>query len=432
MILSLECYVQGIFYFVKIYLVYDKIINNFIENLVMTMKIMNKSILPVAALALGHLVTDLQNGALPIVLPHLKELFALSYTQLAFIVLLQNTTSSIIQPLFGYITDKKSLPMMLPFCAAMAGAGFAFVGWVPSYALLLCTVVVIGVASATYHPQASKTVNFLSSDKNKAGNMGLFSLGGNAGMAAGSLLMAFLLTLAGGLHNTMYFVLPGLLVFGLMMKYMPEYKRVNLEHNLKVQKAKASGNVQKIPYAALGMLLFYIFMRSTINTGLSTYLPLFFINFRNAEPGFASMLVSCFLLGGVAGTYCGAVLSDKLGARKIIVGSITGSIPAVWLIGHVTSEFAALFAVSCAGFFIIGSFATTTILAQSMMPNNVGMAAGLTIGFSVGLGALGVTALGFAADKFGLPLVMDIICVLPVIAALVALKIPMPENMLKK
>ena len=146
--------------------------------------------MPVIALALGHLVTDLQAGALPIVLPHLRELFALSYSQLAFIVLTQNVTSSVIQPLFGYITDKKSLPAMLPFCAAMAGAGFAFVGWVPAYVLLMCTVVVIGMASATYHPQASKTVNFLSSDNNKAANMGIFSLGGNAGMAVGSILIS--------------------------------------------------------------------------------------------------------------------------------------------------------------------------------------------------------------------------------------------------
>ena len=207
--------------------------------------------MPVIALALGHLVTDLQAGALPIVLPHLKELFALSYSQLAFIVLTQNVTSSVIQPLFGYITDKKSLPAMLPFCAAMAGAGFAFVGWVPAYVLLMCTVVIIGMASATYHPQASKTVNFLSSDNNKAANMGIFSLGGNAGMAVGSILMAFLLTLPGGLHNTMYFVLPGLLVFGLMMKYMPEYKRVNLEHNLKVQAAKKAVLCRKFLTAVL-------------------------------------------------------------------------------------------------------------------------------------------------------------------------------------
>lgn len=393
------------------------------------MKIINKSVFPVLALALGHMVTDLQAGALPIVLPHLKELFALSYSQLAFIVLTQNITSSVIQPLFGYITDKKSLPSMLPFCAAMAGAGFAFVGWVPAYTLLMCTVVVIGVASATYHPQASKTVNFLSNESNKSKNMGIFSLGGNAGMAAGSILMAFLLTLPGGLHNTMYFILPGLLVFGMMMKYMPEYKRVNLEHNLKVQAAKRNGAVQKIPYAGLFLVLFFIFMRSTIHTGLSTYLPLFFINFRNAEPAFAGMLVSCFLLGGVAGTYVGAVLSDKLGARRIILGSILCSIPSIWLIINVTQPAAVVGAVALAGFSIIGSFATTTILAQTMLPNNVGMAAGLTIGFSVGMGGFGVTVLGFLADNYGLPFVMHLITVLPVIAALAAFKIPVPKEM---
>ena len=55
-----------------------------------------KNFLPILALAVGHLVTDLQAGALPIVLPHLKELFTLSYSQLAAIVLTQNITSSVI------------------------------------------------------------------------------------------------------------------------------------------------------------------------------------------------------------------------------------------------------------------------------------------------------------------------------------------------
>lgn len=121
---------------------------------------MNKMYYPVVALALGHLVTDMQAGALPIVLPQLKELFSLSYSQLAAIVLLQNIMSSVIQPAFGYLTDRRSLPRFLPLCAALAGAGFAFVGWVSSYTLLLCTVIFISLASATYHPQASKLSTF--------------------------------------------------------------------------------------------------------------------------------------------------------------------------------------------------------------------------------------------------------------------------------
>ena len=386
----------------------------------------------VISLAIGHLVTDMQAGALPIVLPHLKELFSLSYAQMATIVLTQNITSSVIQPVFGYITDKRSLPALLPYCAALAGAGFAAIGWVSSYALLLLTVIIIGVSSASYHPQASKTVNFLSDENSKAQNMGLFSLGGNAGMAAGSMMMTFLIGLSDGLHNTMYFVLPGILVFGFMMHYMPEYKRVNLEHSLKRAAAKAKGNAEKLSYFGLVMVLFFIFMRSTIHTGMSTYLPLFFMKFRDAEPVFASLLVTVFLLGGVAGTYIGAVLSDKLGARAIIVGSMILSIPPIWALDKVTTEFAIATVVALAGFFIIGSNATTIVLAQTMLPNNVGMAAGLTIGFSVGLGGLGVTILGVLADNYGLPFVIQLLTWLSIGATLMTVKIPIPESLRKK
>ena len=386
----------------------------------------------VISLAIGHLVTDMQAGALPIVLPHLKELFSLSYAQMATIVLTQNVTSSVIQPVFGYITDKRSLPALLPYCAALAGAGFAAIGWVSSYALLLLTVIIIGVSSASYHPQASKTVNFLSDENSKAQNMGLFSLGGNAGMAAGSMMMTFLIGLSGGIHNTMYFVLPGILVFGFMMHYMPEYKRVNLEHSLKRAAAKAKGNAEKLSYFGLVMVLFFIFMRSTIHTGMSTYLPLFFMKFRDVEPVFASLLVTVFLLGGVAGTYIGAVLSDRLGARAIILGSMILSIPTIWALDKVTTEFTIVAAVALAGFFIIGSNATTIVLAQTMLPNNVGMAAGLTIGFSVGLGGLGVTILGVLADNYGLPFVINLLTWLSVGATIMTLKIPIPESLRKK
>ena len=393
---------------------------------------MNKtSFWAVISLAIGHLVTDLQAGALPIVLPHLKEMFSLTYAQMAAIVLTQNVTSSVIQPVFGYITDKRSLPTLLPYCAALAGAGFAAIGWVSSYVLLLLTVIVIGVSSASYHPQASKTVNFLSDENSKAQNMGLFSLGGNAGMAAGSMMMTFLIGLEGSIHNTMYFVLPGLLVFGYMMHFMPEYKRVNIEHALKQATAKAKQEAAKLSYFGLGLLLFFIFMRSTIHTGMSTYLPLFFMKFRDCEPVFASLLVTVFLLGGVAGTYIGAVLSDRLGARAIIFGSMVLSIPPIWALDMVYSEAAIVVAVGLAGFFIIGSNATTIVLAQTMLPNNVGMAAGLTIGFSVGLGGLGVTILGVLADNFGLPFVIQLLTWLSIGSALVTLKIPIPESMRK-
>ena len=393
---------------------------------------MHKLSFPVFALAFGHMVTDMQAGALPIVLPQLKDAFSLSYSQLAFIILLQNLMSSVIQPAFGYITDMRSLPRLLPVCAAAAIAGFATIGWVPTYGLLLLNVILLGLASATFHPQASKTTNFLSDDSNRTSNMGIFSIGGNLGLAAGSVSMSFLLGLDGGIRNTLYMALPAIVAFLLVQKGMNSFIRVNREHELTRKQVQEKSATVPLPVTALCLILFYIFMRSSIHSGISTYLPIFFIKFRDFSTAAAGSLVTAFLMGGVIGTYIGAILSDRLGAKKILLGSILLSIPGIGLITVANSQFMALAAVFAAGFCLIGSFATTTIFVQSLMPDNVGMASGLAIGLSVGMGGFGVTILGFLADHFGLPFVMNLLVWLPAAAALAVIRISIPENLKRK
>lgn len=389
---------------------------------------MNKNSIAVLAIILGHLVTDLQAGALPIALPFLKEMFSLNYTQMAFIVLVQNVMTSVIQPFFGYLTDKKSLPHFLSWTAALGGAGLALVGYSTNYSMLLGAVTFISLASATYHPQASKTCNLLSNTSNKTRNMGLFSVGGNGGMAIGSFMMTYLAIQEGGLHNCIYFIIPGFLIFVLLQYAMPEFKRVNIEYNKMNAANKSNTTSLKISYLSVICMLLFIFLRSTVYSSIHTYLPIYFIKFRGFDAVTASNLVTLFLLSGVVGTLCGAFLTDKLGPRKIIIGSILLSALPVGFIPYATTPIGAFTAVSMAGFFIVSSFATTVVLVQSMMPNNVGMASGLTIGFSVGMSGFGVTLLGYLADTFGLPEVLYSLVALPILAALIATIIPIPKH----
>ena len=57
-------------------------------------------------LALGHMVIDINQGSLAAVLPFLKDALKISYTATGVIVLMANITTSVIQPLFGYLADK--------------------------------------------------------------------------------------------------------------------------------------------------------------------------------------------------------------------------------------------------------------------------------------------------------------------------------------
>ena len=65
-------------------------------------------------LALGHMVTDIYQGSLPAILPFLKDRLSLSYSMAGIIMLASNFTSSLVQPLFGFVSDREQRPLLLP------------------------------------------------------------------------------------------------------------------------------------------------------------------------------------------------------------------------------------------------------------------------------------------------------------------------------
>lgn len=374
---------------------------------------------PLFLLAVSHMVTDLSQGALPVLLPSLKTTLDLTYTQVGVIVLVQNVTSSIIQPLFGVITDKVSLPWLLPISVFLSGLGLSLTGFMGTYGTLLLSVVLSGLGVAGFHPQASKSVHFVSSDSLRGRSMGLFSVGGNFGMAAGASFMMLLTTLPGGLYNSCWFLVPGTLTALLLWRRLDKVSPHSFHRAGKTGAAAA----RSIRMAPLLVLLVFIFFRSTLHAGLSTYIPIYFVNYLNGSPLYAGYLLSLFLVGGVFGTFVGAMLSDRFGRKTIITVSMAIVLPMVAAIPH-TSGIATMILLVFTGFALIASFATTLVLSQEMMPGYEGMASGLTIGLTIGLGGVGVTALGYVADNWGIPTVFSILSFLPIIGTGLALLLP--------
>lgn len=381
----------------------------------------HKLTLPLILITLGHFATDLGQGALPVLLPYMKQIFSLNYTQVGMIVMVQSFTSSVIQPLFGYMTDKVSRPILLPLSIFLATVGTTLMGYATSYYWLLAIVVIFGLGSASFHPQAAASINSISDKSTRGISMGTFSVGGNLGFSVGALIMAFLLAnVPGGVTNTIYFAVPGtvialLIYFKLSRKLTTEVKKTATETQEKTSFS--------ISWHVLSILLLFIFIRSTVHTGLQTYIPLYYINYLDVDRAAASYLVSLYLLGGACGTFIGASLSDRLGRKKIIIYSMVVSLPLVLLLPY-TSGILAYVLVFLTGGALVSSFATTLVFAQEMMPKNVGMASGLTIGFSVGLGGVGTTLLGVFADNFSLPQVMSAMAFLPLLGAVLAWYLP--------
>jgi len=295
----------------------------------------------------------------------------------------------------------------------------AVTGLINSYALLLAIVIVTGSGIAAFHPQASKSAHFVSAKHRRGQSMAIFSVGGNFGNALGTIFMGALLALPGTIANTPWFALPALVTAILVALYL---RRVSPERPAGAAGPKSASRAS-LPYLLLAVLLTFIFLRSSIHAGMTTFIPLYYIDYLGGSPVYAGYLLSVFLLAGVAGTYVGGTLSDRLGRKTLIVGSMLISWPLLGLFPF-TGGLATLVLVGVVGFTLVASFSPMVVMAQEIMPGYEALAAGLTIGFSIGLGGVGATVLGHIADLFGVPSVFTVIALLPAAALALALRFP--------
>src|SRR5882672_5371977 len=170
-------------------------------------------------LALGHLVIDTNQGSLPALLPYLKSALGLTYAATGVIVLMANVTSSLIQPLFGFLADKTARRWLLPVSVFLSAIGISLIGVAPSYYAVLALVMLGGFGVAAYHPEGYRTATQVAGER-KATGVSIFSTGGNIGVALGPPVITALVTTL-GTPGSLGMLVPGLLVAGLLMTVLP-------------------------------------------------------------------------------------------------------------------------------------------------------------------------------------------------------------------
>ncbi len=372
-------------------------------------------------LSMGHLVADITSGALPAMLPFLKEALGLSYAMAGTIVLVSNLMSSVIQPAFGYLTDRKSLLWFLPLGSFCAAFFLAFVGWAPSYSLVLVMVVFSGLGVAIYHPEGWRVANFFAGEK-KATGMSIFAVGGNLGFALGPLMATFFITHL-TLKGTTLFVIPGAAIASVFL--FSRFWRVD---TTAIKKKAASDPALPALRKALypmTLLLGMIMFRSWAHIGMLTFIPFFYINYLKGDPMLAGNLLFAFLAAGTAGTFIGGPLADKFGHKRIVLFSLGLSFP-LFVLFLLSSGVWSFIWLTLAGLILIFSFSVSMVMGQSFMPQNVGLASGLILGLSFGMGGLGAALLGLFADIWGVPTTLWVIAFLPLGAFVLAALIPYP------
>ena len=373
-------------------------------------------LLKIFFISLGHLITDTAQGAIPLFLPYLKETFELSYFAVGLIFLFSSISSSIIQPLFGFVSDRYQCLWLLPVGCFLAMLGVSLIGFAPNYFLLLVTVTLSGLGVAAYHPEASKSVFYLSGNK-KATAMSIFSLGGNLGFALGPIIAAFLLGLY-GLRGTVGFLGIGIIMGGILLFLLPNITRQIAYNKELINRGKKINERPKfIITVPVILLMLIVTIRSWAHMGLMMNIPLYFIDYLKMDTAYGSSLLTVFLMFGAVGTLVGGPLADKVGLKAVLYFSFISAIPLIYFLFN-SNGFSTYIFTGFVGASLICTFSITTVYAQKLMPENIGLASGLVLGFAIGTGGIGTTLLGLVADNLGLMMAIKILIYLPILGVI--------------
>lgn len=375
---------------------------------------------PIYILSLGHLVTDLNQGAIPAMLPFLVAELDLTYAAAAGIVFAANITSTVVQPIFGHAADRFSKVWLLPLALIFAGFGVAMIGMVDNYYAVLCFAGISGIGIAAYHPEAARRVNLLGGER-KAEAMSVFGIGGTLGFASGPIFITTAI-LWFGLNGSLSILIPVGLVAALVLVYLPSATPTTKKSILH----GATDNSDN--WRAFFFLTICVTARSILFYGLLTFVPLYWVSILGQTKFAGGMALSVMTISGVIGNLVGGRFADRFGNTRIILCGFGILLVLVPLLILAANSITALLVLIPIGFALMATYAPSVVLGQKYLPNHIGFASGITLGVAVAAGGIAAPFLGRIADTFGLVTVFTGLAVLPLINILITYYLPEPST----
>ncbi len=369
----------------------------------------------VVAAMLGHFSVDMYSGMLPLILLALTDPLGLSYTQVGLVSMAFSISSSLSQPIFGWIGDRQHNRWIAVLGVAGIALTMGSLRFVDGFSVLFALALMAGLGSGAFHPQGA-TLAARTTPETRGTAMSIYMLGGNVGYAFGPMFAGAAFALTGG-YMPEAFAVVGLAQAGLVYWALTQSHAAS-RGAIKVSTVRAATAV----IVTLGLV---IFMRSWVQTSIQTFIPQVY-KAQGFSTGFAANVLFSFLMPAAIGGLVGGTLSDRIGRKRVLVVSTALSAPLLWGFLNAGESTAYLWGVML-GFVAGASSPVTLVMAQELIPRGLGLMSGFVLGFTFISGAIGVSINGVFADQIGLLPTMGWNVFVPLGAAALALLLPNDE-----
>lgn len=348
----------------------------------------------VITVAAAHGAHDTFFSYLPTILPLLIQNLSLNTTQ-AGLLSAFNQLPNLIQPLIGYIADRKNLKTLVILAPTFSGVLITLVGVAPSFGMAAFLLILAGFSTAGFHSIAPAMVSARSGKKVGRG-MGFFMVGGELGFGLGPLVVvAFIGVFSlNGLPWLMTLGMLASLILYFRLRGVSTVRHAQAGPGLSVRQALGEMRALMLPLSGI------VFITGFLNANIVNYLPTF-MSSEGAVFALAGASLAVVELAGTVGVLMMGLFSDRIGHRNIaLLGTLVSVVFSLAFL--MTGGWVKL--VMLVGIGLSAFVANPAFLAmiQSRFTANRSMANGIYMSTSFILRSVVVVIVGALADHFGM------------------------------
>lgn len=374
--------------------------------------VVKKSYLQVILLAMGHFFNDFYCNFLPILLPILIPKLGLSLTLSGALVMVMSLSANVLQPVLGYFMDKynfnKIMPLIIPFGAVF----ICLTNWASNFIVLAVLIGLSGLAVSTFHPMGAGLVSKVAPDGKISTCISIFVAGGSFGFALAPIVLVYFMQMY-SLDYLPILIIPAIILGVLMYssglskaRFVNEQVAKNMHFNL----------AQILQNKPLMLLNISMGLRAWLFTALVTFLPLWAIE-KGCDNTLSGWILTIYLCGSVIGGLIGGALNDKIGYKKVILWALIFTlIPTMYFLFAQQIDILMYIALFVGGGLVMAANPGAIVWGQDLLPDNPGMASGMMLGLSFGLGGFGTMLTGSLAESYGLTMALALTAILVVIS----------------
>jgi MFS transporter, FSR family, fosmidomycin resistance protein len=382
----------------------------------------HRPLLPILlALSGAHLLNDLIQSMIPAMYPLLKEAYALDFAQIGLITLAFQVTSSLLQPVLGFVTDKRPWPYAMVAGMASTLAGLLGLAYAADYTMVLVSAAMVGLGSAVFHPEATRMARHAAAGQ-QGFAQGIFQIGGHAGYAIGPLLAATIVVPRGqtSLAWASVVALAAMVLMAWTGARYADVRRAQAaaarEQPVSPFEAPATGAHGRVMFA-MAVLIVLLLSKNAYTAAFTSYYTFYLIERFGVSVQLSQIMLFLYLVVGAFGVIVGGMVGDRIGRHRVIWISILGTLPFALLLPYVNLFWTGVLSVVIS-MVLASAFSSILIYAIDLVPHRVGLVGGLFYGLAFGLGGLAAAALGLLADHIGIIEVFKLCAWLPALGLL--------------